>query len=184
MSSSRTNIRSSGKFSARAVSAFLPPWSFSPAPLSRSLLWSDRRPLFLHGDVQPASVGGHVGLFQSVEQQAVAAVLLLLEEARDADDGGRADPGHVMDFAIGELPRCRAGARPATARRGCGLRRGCKGRGEGGALRRLIAARRARRRGPRWGGRGGVVDMLLQRGRTIEQICQARRRGLFPYILF
>ena len=44
-------------------------------------------------------------VLEAIEQQAVAAIVLLAQEARDADDGRRADPGRVVDLAIGKVAR-------------------------------------------------------------------------------
>src|SRR5438309_6862256 len=107
MSSSRTNIKSAAKFSMRAVSSFLPFWMRRPASRSRPRLNSDRRPDFwmaMWRRSRSTSIGGSVGrIGEGVDGAAVAVMGLLAQEAGDADDGGGADAGRLVDVAVGEV---------------------------------------------------------------------------------
>ena len=114
---------------------------------------------FLDREVQAAAVDQRASSVSSrVDRHAIALMRLLLQEAGDADDRGRADAGRVVDVAIGEVGARRAGGRRASARRACGSRPACTDRRAGApsprASRGVSSARHrsaARRAGSRLG---------------------------------
>src|SRR5690349_20807259 len=102
MSSSRTNIRSIGKFSTLAARSFLPCWMRKPASRSSSRLYSDKRPDFWIARCRrPPSI---VILFsEALHRHPIGLKGLLPQETRHAHDGRRADAGRIVDVAIGKV---------------------------------------------------------------------------------
>src|SRR3954468_12200963 len=180
MSSSRTNRRSAGKFSTRAASSLRPFWMRRPASWRRPRLSSDRRPDFWMAmwsrssstsiAASPRFAGG------GVEGLAVAAIGLLAQKAGDADDGGGADPGGLVDLAVGEAGAVEQARDVPALAQGADLGRGAQigeearhllaaaGGEQGGAERvaepRGIASRLGR-------GRGGGGRILFHRANTL-----------------
>src|SRR5258708_12805132 len=102
MSSSRTNMRSAGKFAARAVRLFLPLSIRKPASRSSSRLRSERRPERWSAICRRVR-STDIGTLQRVESASITLERFLPEEAAHADDRRRAHPGAVADLAIGEV---------------------------------------------------------------------------------
>src|SRR5438270_4381915 len=102
ISSSRTNMRSAGKFAARAVRLFLPLSMRSPASRSRSRLRSDSRPERWSAMCRRVRSTDIIAL-QRVDRPAVALERLLPQEAPDAHDGRRADPRAFVNVAVRQI---------------------------------------------------------------------------------
>src|SRR3954447_11846783 len=102
MSSSRTNIRSAGKFAARALRLFLPLSIRRPASRNRSRLSSDRRPerwTAMCRRVRSTDIAG----LECVDRPSISLVRLLAEEPPDPNDGGRAHARCFVNVAIGKV---------------------------------------------------------------------------------
>src|SRR4051794_5112043 len=102
MSSSRTNIRSAGKFAARAVRLFLPLSMRRPASRSRSRLRSDSRPERCSAIWRRVRSTDTFNL-QRVDGPAIALIWLLAQEPPHSDDRGRTHARAVVNLAIREI---------------------------------------------------------------------------------
>src|SRR5690242_7357646 len=101
MSSSRTNMRSAGKFAARAVRLYFPLSMRRPASRRRSRLRSARRPDRWRAMCRRVR-STDIGDLDCIKSSVIDANRILPQESSLSNDRRRADSGTLADLAVGK----------------------------------------------------------------------------------